>query len=260
MRGFLLLANLDYQSLAKWMDVHLCARSRPRERRTLVSAFVAILFCGAASADAGIVGVAGGAGNPATTLGPYTMTPFAADAGPVAGYVSSLASPLGGSLSFSSSLERLSAPDDPWSGTPPNSYTGATYYGGGVFTLTLPSNTTAFYLYAEPGAYALPESITVTAQDGTNVTQVVETYTTGATYFGFYATGSDRITALTVGYVDDNGGVIIGQFAIAASSVPEPNTPTLTSIAGILVLIGDRVRSRARRRLMSRSRACAIRV
>jgi hypothetical protein len=188
----------------------------------------AALLIGAKQANAAIIGVGGGTGDPASTLGPYTMTPFALDNSPGGTIINSLASPLGGSLTFSYSLSGESAPSTSQWG---NSYTANVYLpatNSGMnpdLTLTLPSGTAAFYLFAEPNGFSRPESITVTAQDGTFVTQVVtSTSSSGAQYFGFYATGSDEITSLTVSDPTSNNSFIVGEFGIAA--VPLSSTPT----------------------------------
>ncbi len=210
-----------------------------RCRRALLFAVGYLLWSSAGLARADIFGVAGGAGDPGPTLGGYTMTPFAIDNQAAGNLVTSLASPLGGSLTFSYALVSNTQVGigGQWSGSPPNSFTGDVYsnQGKGNLTLTLPSNTVAFYLYVEPNSYGRLEAISVTAQNGTSVTQSVESATTGAQYYGFYATGSDTITSLTVSE-PTLGDYIVGEFAIATAgptAAPEPATLTLLGMAAV---------------------------
>ncbi len=203
------------------------------KHQLVICSFVSVLIGGVLPAHADLIGVAGGAGNPGATLGPYTMTPFAIDTGARLSTASSLDSPLGGSLGFSLELTRypVSVLEAYWSGTPANNYTGMTYHSDGSdgVTLTMPSNTVAFYLYVVPNSYAIPESITVTAQDGTSVTQTAQADLTGALNFGFYATGGDLITSLTVTdtYTEN---FYIGQFGIAATAAAAPEPSSLTVV------------------------------
>jgi hypothetical protein len=217
--------------------------------RILFSGLAALGMFLCAEVRADIIGVAGGSGDPGPTLGGYTMTPFGADPQALFIQETSLPSPLGGVVGFSPSVEHLNVADwgDPWK----NSYTGDVYFNNNFppVTLTLPSGTGAFYLFAQPNAYAFPIAISMTAQNGTTVTQVVQTNLDGSEYFGFYATNGDQITSLTISAPVDNNEVAFGEFAIAESqpsAVPEPATISLLLTGGLFVALG-RCRRRGRR-------------
>jgi len=172
---------------------------------------------------AGITGVAGGTDAPAATLGPYDMTPFADDATPEFSPVTSVASPLWGTVDFSidMSLREVGSGWATWS----HGYTGDVYFtqGGTSVALTLPAMTGAFYLYAEPDPFEV-WTITATSQDGTVVSQDVDGLG-GAAYYGFYADGGDLITTITIECDED---FAVGEFGIAA--VPAPGAVLLGSI------------------------------
>jgi len=180
--------------------------------------------------QATITGVALGTAPPPSTLGPYTMTAFDPDPQPRYSYVTSVASPLGGTVDFSTPLEHLVIGDG-WS-TWSHGYTGDVYvtWDLNVVTLTMPSGTGAFDLYAEPNPFAT-YLITATAQDGTSVSQ--EVYGMGgACGYGFWADGGDQISTIEVDYFGING-FAVGEFGIA---VPEPATICLLGL-GALSLI-----------------------
>jgi hypothetical protein len=185
---------------------------------TAVLATVVALTIGVGTARAAIVfdGAPGTAAPPAT-LGPYTMTPFGADPQPLFTDVTSVASPLGGSVGFSPALNhrQIGAGWATWS----HGYTGDVYYtnGGTSVTMTMPANTVAFYFYAEPNPFAV-FNITATAQDGTTSGPIPVDGNAGATYFGFYATAPDTIASITVSSTVD---FAVGEFGIAANSPPD---------------------------------------
>jgi hypothetical protein len=190
-------------------------------RRVVLSAVVVLSMATAASAD--VFGVAGDTGAPAATLGPYTMTPFGTDASPLGSNVTSVASPLGGTLDFSVPMARGQIG---WSwGTWSHGYTGDMYYTNGAtaITMSMPAGTGAFYFYAEPNPFSVWE-IVATAQDGTVVSQNVNGYG-GAAYYGFYGTAGDLISSIAVTSSQD---FAVGEFGIAdASVVPLPGAVLL---------------------------------
>jgi hypothetical protein len=200
-----------------------------------------ILLGVAGQATAAIVGVTGGTAAPGATLGPYSMTPFGPDPQALFATVTSVASPLGGSVGFGIPLEHLMVGNG-WA-TWSNGYTGDVYWnqGGGDITLTMPSGTGAFYLYAEPDAFGV-ETVTATAQDGTAVTQSVDG-NGGASYFGFYGTAGDQIVSITVS--DPSNDFAIGQFGISGSVIPEPSSVVLLGV-GAVGLLGCAWRRRKR--------------
>jgi hypothetical protein len=157
-------------------------------------------------------------GGPPSTLGDYTMQPFAADSSPLGTLESSIVGPTG-TVSFGAPLSHWLVGDgwQTWS----NGYEGDVYMSEqpneeGVVeaTILLPPGTGAFYLYAEPDEFE-DFSLTATAQDGTTSGATTVYGEGGARYFGFYAGCGDAITSIRVtdGAGDDALG--IGEFGIA---------------------------------------------
>lgn len=220
--------------------------------RPVVAALAVLVLTpfGSGQAVAAFFTVAGGPGDHPLALGPYTLTAFT-DNPPIGTIRTSVASPLGGTLDFGQTLgSNTPASIGQWSGTPANSYAGDVWLPSGVWTgsltLTLPANTVAFSLYLEPLSFAAARSYTVTLQDGTSLTQTTQSNTTGAAQYGFYATGSDRITSLKIAEPGGNE-VIIGEFAIASapadvSATPEPSSAALLGSGLALVSVGTLVR------------------
>ena len=185
-----------------------------------VAVAVLILLATVATAPAAIIGVAGGDDAPAATLGGYTMTAFPDDTSASYTNVTSLNSPLGGSLEFSAAVNHRSIGDD-W-GTWSHGYTGDAYYSNGAtsLTLTLPGNACAFYFYAEPNPFG-GYGMTATALDGTSIVQNVEGYA-GASYFGFYSTDGSPLASITLTSTVD---FAIGEFGIASTGMPAVPAP-----------------------------------
>jgi hypothetical protein len=150
-----------------------------------------------------------GSGPPPATLGPYTMTRFGLDPQDI-GTVSGVTDPAG-RLEFPGGLdhELVGLGWATWS----NDYQGDVYVSddSDTATVNLPSGTHAFYLYAEPNVFA-DFNVTATTSDGTSSGPVTVYGDSGATFFGFYATGSRTISQITVS-ADDL--VAIGEFGIA---------------------------------------------
>ncbi len=186
----------------------------------VATAAVLVLLASVTAAPAAITGVAGGTDVPAATLGGYTMTAFPSDG--LADYINitSLPSPLGGTLGFSTEVQTYTATDG-WA-TWSHGYTGDIYYSNGAYTLTLtlPDNTGAFYFYAEPNPMNV-YSFTATAQDGTFIMQDVDG-NGGAAYFGFYSTDGSALTSITLTSAVD---FAVGEFGIAAAGTPAVPAP-----------------------------------
>jgi hypothetical protein len=168
---------------------------------------------GTATAAPGSVIFSGAPGTsaPPSVLGPYQMTAFPADTQPTGASVSGASGPTG-TVGFSPSLEhcRIGGCWETWS----NGYRGDVYATGKqTITLALPASTRAFYLYAEPEEFATL-SITATSSDGTTSGSVPVAGKAGAKYFGFYATGSDTISSITVTTTDPDG-FAVGEFGIS---------------------------------------------
>jgi len=166
------------------------------------------------AARAGIFGEPRGTDAPAATLGGYTMTPFPADTRPLGNYVKLVNSPLGGAVGFIPDVIHLTIPTWPnWS----HGYTGDVYWtstGVSSVELTLPAQTGAFYFYAQPRHDS--GTVTITASsDGTTISQDVDS-DGGASYFGFYADGTDTIKSITITSSID---FAIGEFGIAEAQV-----------------------------------------
>jgi hypothetical protein len=185
-----------------------------------------------------------GVAAPPLTLGGFNMTPFA-DIGGEGSTDTSVASPLGGNVGFSTGLLHDDVPGTwtTWSG----GYTGDVYAlfpsVPTVLTLTLPANTRAFYFYAQPDEFNSTLKFTVTDQDG-GVHPADIFGTSGARGFGFYGTGATTLTSLSIlvsGTASStapcpfdlagarNCGFAIGEFGIA-TTVPEPATLSLLGL------------------------------
>jgi len=150
-----------------------------------------------------------GTGAPPSTLGPYTMTRFGADPQEI-GEVSGVTDP-SGDVTFPEPLdhELVGQGWATWS----NGYQGDVYISGegDTATVDLPAGTHAFYLYAEPNVFA-DFTVTATSAEGTTSGPVTVYGESGATYFGFYATGSKTLSRITV-TADDL--VAVGEFGIS---------------------------------------------
>jgi len=195
--------------------------------KRLMAICLVVLF--AVPVQASIMGAALGTDPPPPVLGPYTMTSFPADSQAEYALVTSVASPLGGTVDFSAELDHriVGSSWATWS----HGYAGDVYYTNGAMsvTLTLPSNTGAFYFYAEPNPMET-YLITATAQDGTQISQSV-TGNSGACGYGFWATGGDLISS--IGVVCDGADFGVGEFGIA---IPEPTTICLLGLGALSLL------------------------
>ena len=195
------------------------------KRLTTICA-LSVLILAVGSAQAAITGTSLGTGAPPGTLGPYTMTPFPSDPQPQGSSVTSVASPLGGTVDFDATLAHVTVGSG-WA-TWSHGYTGDVYYFANGVTLTLPSQTVAFYLYAEPDPFAI-YSITATTDDGTFVTQDVDG-SGGAAGYGFYGTAGSSIASIKITSDVELG---TGEFGIAA--IPAPGAILLGGIGAGLV-------------------------
>jgi len=171
------------------------------------------------------------------------MTPFPDDPRPDFSWVASVSSPLGGSVGFSQLMDLRTATVS-WA-TWSHGYTGDVYFTGSAgdpqtVLLTLPAQTLAFYLYAEPNPFET-WLITATDQYGAAFSQMVAGYA-GASGFGFYAdAGSGQIiTTMQIDYAGTRG-FGIGEFGIAV--VPVPGA-VLLGILGLSV-VGIKLRKHA---------------
>ena len=140
------------------------------------------------------------------------MTAFGRDPQPTGTTVTGVTDPAG-TLTFSQPLIH-STVGNGWA-TWSHGYTGDVYsnFDGSPITITLPSGTRAFYLYAEPNAFNV---FNVTASGPVEVQG-----DSGAKYFGFYATGTPNLASITVSTTDASG-LGIGEFGISPAATPPP--------------------------------------
>lgn len=157
-----------------------------------------------------------GTAAPPSTLGGYSMTSFGDDTRSIPATVSSAPGP-NGDVSFSPSLTHYEVGSG-WA-TWSHGYTGDVYMGGTSVTMTMPSNTLAFYFYSEPNVFAT-FSITATADDGTTSGPISVQGHGGAKYFGFYATGGDKIASISVSIPSTALGFAVGDFGIYQCTAP----------------------------------------
>jgi hypothetical protein len=160
-----------------------------------------------------------GTAAPPATLGPYTMTRFGADPQPLnTGPVVTSVNDPAGTIAFSPALNH-SRVGNGWA-TWSHGYTGDVYWtdAASTITITLPSGTAAFYLYAEPNTRS-PFNVTAMAQDGTTSGPISVDGNGGARYFGFYGIGGANLASITV-TTDDPAGLGVGEFGISPPAAP----------------------------------------
>ena len=160
------------------------------------------------------------------------MTAFAADARPLDTFYSGVTSPLGGTVGFSPNLKHATIGNG-WA-TWSHGYAGDVYKtaeGITTATLTMPSATTAFYLYAEPNNMSV-YSIAVTSASSTTTRSV--NGDAGANGFGVYADAGDTISSISIVADPGANGFAVGEFGIASSAVPEPGQLA----SGLVLLVG----------------------
>lgn len=159
-----------------------------------------------------------GTAAPPSTLGIYTMTPFEADGRPLFNDVSTVESPLGGTIGLIPNLNhrRIGNGWGSWS----HGYTGDVYFNSDAnapVTINLPAGTRAFYFYAEPNNFST-FTIEAIADNGTSSGPINVTGFAGAQYFGFYVTqpGAAVLTQIEVTADPAAAGFAVGEFGIAA--------------------------------------------
>jgi len=210
----------------------------------ILSVFIAVsmLFILAGPASATIIFYnTPGTTAPPATLGPYTMTPFGDDARTLGNLVSSVPSPVGGNVGFIADLTHAKVGSG-WS-TWSHGYTGDVYITWGTSAqMTMPANTKAFYLYAEPDNFG-QYYINATSQSGTTSTfgPFLVEGSAGAQYFGFYGDAGETINEIDMEIDSQAAGMAVGEFGInvgTGTSIPE--FPTLAipvlSVVGLMFL------------------------
>lgn len=186
--------------------------------RRLVFACTAVLSLSFSAALASVTfDGSPGTAAPPSTLGGYTMTAFGADPQSTFTAVSSVAGP-NGNIGFSPSLTHVTVGSG-WA-TWSNGYTGDVYSTGGTsVTISMPANTLAFYFYAEPNVFST-FSMSAVSDNGTSSGPVSVAGFAGARYFGFYATGGDKISSITVSCPSAALGFAVGEFGIYQCTPP----------------------------------------
>jgi hypothetical protein len=147
--------------------------------------------------------------------------------------VTNLFSPLG-DLTFSPEVQYRQVGDTwkTWSG----GYLGEVYSSNGKdsITINLPSNIAAFDFYVQPNEFSLYDIIVTAATTTGATTSLLQEVLGdgGAKYFGFYTTGKDLISTITVSTNSSKAagfGIAELYLASASQSVPEP-----ASVLGLL--------------------------
>ena len=174
-------------------------------------------FVSSVAAFGVLTGVPVGTAAPPGTLGGFSMIPLGADPSALDSMVTSV-----GSISFNQAV-RHDQVGNGWA-TWSHGYAGNVYDTGSsldptTLTLTMGGLTSAIYFYTEPVNFA-NFTFTATTDSGATLTQTVNG-NAGASGFGFYATGSDFISSITVTGTDTDG-FAIGEFGLnGAPGVPE---------------------------------------
>lgn len=187
----------------------------------------------AAAADVGIRydGSPGTAAAP-PTLGGYLMSPFATDTQPHTS-VNSVRGPTG-DVTFTTPMYHGTVGYDwqTWS----HGYRGDVYESSGNNeTIVLPAGTRAFYFYAEPNPFQTIDVVAQTADGTTSGDVYVDGYA-GARYYGFYATGSEPLSLITI---SSSTEFAIGEFGIATDGRPSTAAQVLF-VHGVTQSYSDR--------------------
>ncbi len=195
-------------------------------------------FSSAAQADVRLVAFGpgdgpGGAAPPPAVLGSYAMTPFPDfDGGPIFERIRSVASPLGGQISFNQNMERRKA--GPWSTG--HDWDGNTYMAVDIITeveMSLPAEARAFYFYGISPTGGISR-LRVTSQTGESVVQLSTSFG-GARGFGLYVTDPAEVLTTVRISTDAFINIFVGEFGIA---IPEP--ATAVGLGGLLLFIRRR--------------------
>ena len=194
---------------------HRRPRSLSRSIAALVTAALGALVIPAAAtpADAADVGIrfdgSPGTAAPPSALGGYLMTPFEPDS-QAHTWVDSAEGP-SGDVAFYGPMYHATVGNG-WA-TWSHGYTGDVYQSSSSNeTITLPQGTRAFYFYAEPDPFDYIDIVAQTA-DGTSSGDVIVNGRGGARYYGFYATGAEPLSLITISSSTD---FAIGEFGIAS--------------------------------------------
>ncbi|MBS0319482.1 MAG: hypothetical protein JSR18_02995 [Proteobacteria bacterium] len=207
-------------------------------------------FMAATSVHATIFSVNLGTSAPPTTLGSYTVSPFdvtVQNAIADNASVSSLPSPIGGSLAFSTPATKFTVPTTwyTWS----HGYTGAVFRFAGTMsgtdaTLIMPPVTAAFYVYYEGYTFDTSE-VTLTTNSGEVLGPVTVTGFGGATGLAFYSDDPHQTIKSIAIHSDDPQFMAIAEFGAAKGTVtgytvPVPTlSPLLLAAMALLLAFGS---------------------
>ena len=216
------------------------------KRKTMFLAAVAFsVFTGAATAA--VIGVDLGTVAPSSSLGPFTLIPYAtAPQAAIADFTIVTTIPGGPTLTVSPGADKRTVPAS-WT-TWSHAYVGPVFFNGGgtTATLTLPPSTHAFQLYVEPNTFGA-FNVTVFPGFGAPVTVSVNG-SGGANGFGFYATAGETLKTLVITADPGAGGFAMAEFASAQAdlSVPALEPGMLAALA--VLLLGAGIWMQRRRR------------
>ncbi len=211
-------------------------------KRLCVMSVAIIVFLSFQVANAAVVFQNLGTAPPPATLGTFAVSSFnqaAQAANPDFTLLSTIpGSPIPGNLTTSFNVTKVTVPVG-W-GSWSHGYTGVVYDAGfdaTTITLTLPPNTGAFYLYAEPGNVGV-FTMTATTNTGTTSGNIGVNGSGGANGFGFYTTAAGE-SILTIVVTADAAaiGFALGEFGIAQTILFTPEIiPTMTE-CGIIISV-----------------------
>jgi hypothetical protein len=169
-----------------------------------------------------------GTSAPPSKLSTYALTAFAADPTADGTSVTSAPGPSGNNIDFAPALTKVTIGDG-WA-TWSNGYTSSVYtcLDCTTATITLPAQTRAFYLYAEPEEFAT-FNITVTTDSGATLTEPVAGQA-GAVGFGISGDAGESLMTVTVAIPAGADGFAIGEFGInvGPAILPPPLQPIPT--------------------------------
>lgn len=188
-------------------------------RRTAYATLTTLALATASfAANAAVVFTNLGTAAPPSSIGGHVMTPFdqAAQAAIANGTSTTTipGSPIGGTLGVTPATGKR-AIGSGWA-TWSHGYTGAVYsdYTSTAITLTLPGNTQAFYVYAEPNPFSVFD-ITVVTNSGATSNAVAVSGASGASGFAFYTTAGETISSLTI---NSSVNFAFGEFGISGGA------------------------------------------
>ena len=192
------------------------------------------------SAALSVTGISLGTAAPPGTLGGWTMSPIGADNSPVYSMVSSV-----GPITFDQAVshDQIGNGWATWShGFAGDVYDTASSLNPTALTMKMGGSVSAVYFYTEPVNYSA-FTFTAITDSGATLTSIVNG-NSGATGFGFYASGSDLISSITVSE-GDSDGFAIGEFGFATgtassndASVPDSGSTLVYACLALLGLAG----------------------